>query len=1275
MKKLLILIITLIISVSISYGQWKEIGDTIVVQTLSYDSITTRSGTWKFPPAGSYEKILMHYSLKCDPRTTQDRFDCGEWDYLTYTVVTDSSGKFDSTRFTTPNFRVRGLTPDKYYYTTTPYNYKEIEYINNTSYGSGYIDKSEVDIIPNAGNSITIPIKESKTFFIKLYITAEELNSYAQDFGDIHALKFSFLKQAKINNFRIKLKNSSASESINNMNEVNNIYINDISVAPNETKEFILAAPHSLETSKGITVLISGKLEEGELSLVSSDYSEENDANFYFGGQEYIKFSQGSYIDVPKEAFADINKEITIAFWQYGDNIKMPQNSYAFEGLNSKNQRVVNSHLPWSNGQVYWDAGNNGGEYDRISKQANSPDFKGKWNHWAFTKNVTSGEMFIYLNGEVWLKGTNFKSGFDKIEKFRIASAALGNGNYDGSMDNFAVWNRELSASDIKNIMSLDYVTNKQQSIWNGLALYYDMNSITDNLVFDKTDNSNNGTIHGFAESRNISSEKLNIVDNNEPKARPSIQFIKANYSGNTNVNNVRQPVSREFPMPKDEVFIYDYDSPNIIVPPSEATQFGVPTTTISVYPANVSIYSYNESGTAIDSVKAIATDSLVKNNILYYSSVVDYEIHRFITPYGVNLDLGPDGFTWVEDVTDFAQILQNNVTLSAGNQQELIDLKFLFVKGKPARDVKSVQVMWRKGGNFPDIVKNTAIPTIQLTPYKDAAMYKALTRSSGHRFGGDANTDNCGEFCKRTHKLYVGDSEFSWEGWKECGNNPVFPQGGTWDIDRADWCPGASVNNHENELTGILKPGIEEYLDYEIINPAGFVPFGDYEFTGYLIGYGEPNFKNDATIDRIISPTIEQEFGRLNPSCTGPEVMIKNNGSDELKSLDFEYGLTDGTKSKFTWTGNLKFLESTKVTLPPVDMKKLNSGIKYEFEVRVKNPNNKKDEYEKNNYAKSEFIGVDILSEDFNINLKTNNFANEQYQMTLKKANGDIVREVKLGSFESNKTYNFNDKLEYGCYELLFENTLGYGLDLWYRREQLGTGSINITSGLSFVNFNPDFGNFIKYKFSVGAKPEILTFGDTLNFGKLEVGNLIEKSIIIKPGNERGLTLKKIEMGTASFKGMKLVKPIDSNNDIFIPAGQEYEITFSFEPKDDKPKSSTVVIKTDGENKPNYSITLIGNTEISSVEESFDNNFEANVISTNYGSSLELWNKKSISENIIVSLYNLEGKLVDELWNSQISGNRVEIPIKTNDLHSGVYLIKVQTSKFSKDLKFIYVK
>ena len=38
-------------------SQWETKGDTLIVQTLNYDSITGRVGTWKFPPLDDYEKF------------------------------------------------------------------------------------------------------------------------------------------------------------------------------------------------------------------------------------------------------------------------------------------------------------------------------------------------------------------------------------------------------------------------------------------------------------------------------------------------------------------------------------------------------------------------------------------------------------------------------------------------------------------------------------------------------------------------------------------------------------------------------------------------------------------------------------------------------------------------------------------------------------------------------------------------------------------------------------------------------------------------------------------------------------------------------------------------------------------------------------------------------------------------------------------------------------------------------------------------------------------
>ncbi|MEY4351395.1 MAG: hypothetical protein RL078_1472, partial [Bacteroidota bacterium] len=73
--------------------------DTTWVQTFTFDSITTRRANFQFPASldtERFEKVLMYYKLKCSPLTTWDQYDCGEWDYLTYTRVFDHTGAFDS---------------------------------------------------------------------------------------------------------------------------------------------------------------------------------------------------------------------------------------------------------------------------------------------------------------------------------------------------------------------------------------------------------------------------------------------------------------------------------------------------------------------------------------------------------------------------------------------------------------------------------------------------------------------------------------------------------------------------------------------------------------------------------------------------------------------------------------------------------------------------------------------------------------------------------------------------------------------------------------------------------------------------------------------------------------------------------------------------------------------------------------------------------------------------------------------------------------------------
>ena len=64
-----------------------------------------------------------------------------------------------------------------------------------------------------------------------------------------------------------------------------------------------------------------------------------------------------------------IGAEVTVEFWQRGNEIFQPENNSICEGFNALNQRELNIHLPWSNGRVYWDAGTMVGTIELTKQQ------------------------------------------------------------------------------------------------------------------------------------------------------------------------------------------------------------------------------------------------------------------------------------------------------------------------------------------------------------------------------------------------------------------------------------------------------------------------------------------------------------------------------------------------------------------------------------------------------------------------------------------------------------------------------------------------------------------------------------------------------------------------------------------------------------------------------------------------------------------------------------------------------------------------------------------
>ena len=162
-------------------------------------------------------------------------------------------------------------------------------------------------------------------------------------------------------------------------------------------------------------------------------------------------------VTIPATALTAIDQQITICFWTYGDSTLPAGSNYVLTAKDISGNRVLNVHLPWTDGNVYWDAGNSGsGTYDRIYKAATEAEYKGSWRHWTFTKDASTGIMRIYLDGALWHSDTGKTRTMTGINSFSLGAA------YDGILDDFRVYNRVLSAAEIGDVIAGGFAESPQ---------------------------------------------------------------------------------------------------------------------------------------------------------------------------------------------------------------------------------------------------------------------------------------------------------------------------------------------------------------------------------------------------------------------------------------------------------------------------------------------------------------------------------------------------------------------------------------------------------------------------------------------------------------------------------------------------------------------------------------------------------------------------------------------------------------------------------------------
>ena len=457
---------------------------------------------------------------------------------------------------------------------------------------------------------------------------------------------------------------------------------------------------------------------------------------------------------------------------------------------------------------------------------------------------------------------------------------------------------------------------------------------------------------------------------------------------------------------------------------------------------------------------------------------IQDWELGRMLTPYGGAF--GKDWqFGWEADVTDFSLLLRDSVEINynhsgyepANDRGWAITLDFEIIKGAPSSEPVSIQKIYDDHFSYGDSLKpiEQQLLPVSFTAEGGTSFARLRIVQTGH---GMDEPDGCGEFCNKYRELwYDGKMVDSKPVWKKCGNNPLYPQAGTWLFDRANWCPGCLMQSDVYDLE--VTPGSKHTIGLKMQSYISPKPSANEVISAYLIQYNKPVAVTDVSLEDIPAPSLKPIYSRMNPSAANPQITVKNSGSREIRSMTIHYGTIGFEKHEFAWSGFLEPGKFLTITLPGTIPGK--SGMN-KFMALLAKPDGKKDEYPADNMLIVPFRAAPMHDTVLIFYLLTNNDPSHNSYFVI-SSDGKIVKERKVGTLLAKTEYRDTLRLSPGAYRIVFSDTAGDGLEFWYNSEG-GRGLARLMNGKGDLlkSFESDFGSGWIYDFVAGPQPDSIT-------------------------------------------------------------------------------------------------------------------------------------------------------------------------------------------------------
>lgn len=186
--------------------------------------------------------------------------------------------------------------------------------------------------------------------------------------------------------------------------------------------------------------------------VTGTTYSAEGGGFTGTGTDRSMSFAGGTNVVAADGTFANLaagGDKMTVTFWQKFNSATLAESSSFWINSVKGAGRGMQSHSPWSDGNIYFDhsgccAGNN-----RLSGSINTNGAVDvtAWHHYTFVKDGSNKR--VYLDGVLLLSGTGAAPIVDDFTTLRIGNGVNG---INGYLDDFAIFAGALDQDDIARL-------------------------------------------------------------------------------------------------------------------------------------------------------------------------------------------------------------------------------------------------------------------------------------------------------------------------------------------------------------------------------------------------------------------------------------------------------------------------------------------------------------------------------------------------------------------------------------------------------------------------------------------------------------------------------------------------------------------------------------------------------------------------------------------------------------------------------------------------------